>query len=109
MQRIGFVVPERFKMLGLLAQMVFEYANMSAGKAVYEVRVLSEKGRPMRSTVGIALQTERFSGMRFDTLIFGGTNGAMPSIHARTIELRTARIENVETRGIQALGKYDFA
>jgi transcriptional regulator GlxA family with amidase domain len=80
MQRIGFIVTEGFQMLGLAAQTVFEYANMSAKKAVYEVRVLSEKGRPVHSSMGMALQTERFSGMRFDTLIFGGTNEATPPI-----------------------------
>jgi transcriptional regulator GlxA family with amidase domain len=36
--------------------------------------VLSEKGRPVRSSIGLTLQTERFSGVRFDTLIFNGTN-----------------------------------
>jgi transcriptional regulator GlxA family with amidase domain len=79
-QRIGFVIPEGFQMLGLAPQTVFEYANMSAGRAVYDVRVLSEKGRPVRSTIGVAIQTERFSYTRFDTLIFGGTNGAAPRL-----------------------------
>jgi transcriptional regulator GlxA family with amidase domain len=80
MQRIGFIVPDGFQMLGLAAQTVFEFANRSAARAVYEVRVLSEKGGPVRSSLGFALQTERFSGMRFDTLIFNGTNEARPPI-----------------------------
>src|SRR5258707_102370 len=80
MQRIGFIIPEGFQMLALAPQTVFEYANMCAGKAIYDVRVLSEKGRLLRSTLGIALQTERFSGLRFDTLIFGGTNEATPRL-----------------------------
>jgi len=80
MQRIGFIIPEGFQMLALAPQTVFEYANMCAGKAIYDVRVLSEKGRLLRSTLGIALQTERFSGLRFDTLIFGGTNEASPRL-----------------------------
>jgi transcriptional regulator GlxA family with amidase domain len=44
MQRIGFVVPEGFQMMGLAAQAVFEYSNRVAGRVVYEVRVLSENG-----------------------------------------------------------------
>jgi transcriptional regulator GlxA family with amidase domain len=80
MQRIGFIVPDGFQMLGLAAQTVFEFANRSAARAVYEVRVLSEKGRPVRSSMGFALQTERFSGMRFDTLVFNGTNEARPPL-----------------------------
>lgn len=80
MQRIGFIVPEGFQELGLAPQTVFEFANRAAGKAVYEVRALSEKGRPVRSSMGIAIQTERFSGVRFDTLIFGGPTAATPRL-----------------------------
>jgi transcriptional regulator GlxA family with amidase domain len=94
MQRIGFIVPEGFEMLGLAPQTVFELANVSAGKAVYEVRVLSEKGRPVRSSMGMALQTERFSRMRFDTLMFNGTNDATPPI--------TPGLLNFARRGLQS-------
>jgi transcriptional regulator GlxA family with amidase domain len=78
MQRIGFVVPEGFQMIGLAAQTVFEFANLVAGKPVYEVRVLSENGGLVRSSLGIALQTERFSGRAFDTLIINGTEDGSP-------------------------------
>jgi transcriptional regulator GlxA family with amidase domain len=76
MQRIGFVIPEGFQMIGLAAQAVFEYANRVAGKGVYEVRVLSEKGGAVRSSLGLALQAERLSGRAFDTLIVVGTEDA---------------------------------
>jgi transcriptional regulator GlxA family with amidase domain len=72
-QRIGFVVQPGFQMIGLAAQAVFEYSNRVAGKAVYEIRVLSEDGGPVRSSLGVVLQTERFSGRAFDTLIVLGT------------------------------------
>jgi transcriptional regulator GlxA family with amidase domain len=78
MQRIGFVVPDGFQMIGLAAQAVFEFSNRTAGKAVYEVRVLSEHGGPVRSSLGMVLQTERFSGRAFDTLIVIGTEDASP-------------------------------
>ena len=76
MQRIGFVLPEGFQMMGLAAQAVFEYSNRVAGKAVYEVRVLSEKGGPVLSSLGVGVQTERFSARAFDTLIVLGTEDA---------------------------------
>jgi transcriptional regulator GlxA family with amidase domain len=76
MQRIGFVIPDRFQMIGLAAQAVFEYSNRVAGSAVYEVRVVSEKGGAVRSSSGIALQAERLSGRAFDTLIVVGTEDA---------------------------------
>jgi transcriptional regulator GlxA family with amidase domain len=80
MQRIGFVIQEGFQMIGLAAQAVFEYSNRVAGKAVYEIRVLSEHGGVVRSSLGMALQTERFSGRAFDTLIFIGTEDAAPNV-----------------------------
>jgi transcriptional regulator GlxA family with amidase domain len=94
MQRIGFIVTQGFQMLGLAAQTVFEYANVSAGKGVYEVRLLSEKGHPVRSSIGMVLQTERFSDMRFDTVIFNGTNDATPPI--------TSGLLNFARRGLKS-------
>jgi transcriptional regulator GlxA family with amidase domain len=79
MQRIGFVVSEGFQMMALAAQAVFEYSNRVAGRAVYEMRVLSEHGGPVLSSLGVALQTERFSARTFDTLIVVGTEDALPT------------------------------
>ncbi len=100
MQRIGFVIQEGFQMIGLAAQAVFEYSNRVAGKSVYEVRVLSEKGGPVRSSLGIALQTERFSGRAFDTLIIIGTEDASPDTDARAAEFHSTWIKAIEARDI---------
>src|SRR5258708_9416617 len=75
-QRIGFVVSEGFQIIGLAAQDVFEFSNRVAGKNVYEVRMLSEKGGLVRSSLGAALQTDRFGGRAFDTLIILGNEDA---------------------------------
>jgi transcriptional regulator GlxA family with amidase domain len=75
-QRIGFVIPEGFQIIGLAAQAVFEFSNRVAGKNVYEVRMLSETGGAVRSSMGVALQTDRFSGRAFDTLIIIGNEDA---------------------------------
>jgi transcriptional regulator GlxA family with amidase domain len=80
MQRIGFVVSEGFQMIGLAAQAVFEFSNRVAGSAVYEIRVLSENGGPVHSSLGIALHTERFSTRAFDTLIVIGTEDASANV-----------------------------
>jgi transcriptional regulator GlxA family with amidase domain len=76
MQRIGFILPDGFQMIGLAAQAVFEYSNRTAGKGVYDVRVLSEKGGGVRSSLGVVLQTERLGSKVFDTLIVVGTEDA---------------------------------
>jgi transcriptional regulator GlxA family with amidase domain len=76
MQRIGFVVPDGFQIIGLAAQAVFEFSNRVAGKSVYDVRMLSETGGLMRSSLGVELQTDRFSRRAFDTLIVIGNEDA---------------------------------
>jgi transcriptional regulator GlxA family with amidase domain len=108
-QRIGFIIPERFQMLALAPQTVFEYANMSAGKAVYDVRVLSDKGRPLRSTIGIALQTERFSDRRFDTLIFGGTNEATPRLTPGLLSFARRALRNSRRVASMCTGAFVLA
>jgi transcriptional regulator GlxA family with amidase domain len=94
MQRIGFVVPEGFQMIGLAAQAVFEFANRDAGEPVYEVRVLSENGGLVRSSLGIALQTERFSGRAFDTLIINGTEDGSPNTTPGLLNFIRRGLEN---------------
>jgi transcriptional regulator GlxA family with amidase domain len=78
-QRIGFVVPDGFQIVGLVAQAVFEFSNRVAGKNVYEVRMLSETGGLVRSSLGVQLQTDRFSRRAFDTLIVIGNEDAPAS------------------------------
>jgi transcriptional regulator GlxA family with amidase domain len=75
-QRIGFVVPHGFQFIGLAAQDVFEFANRVTGKSVYEVRMVSESGGLVRSSVGVELRTDRFSRRAFDTLIVLGNEDA---------------------------------
>lgn len=82
MQRIGYVVSDGFQMMALATQAVFEYSNRVAGKQVYEMRVLSENGGLVHSSLGVALQTERFSARAFDTLIVIGTEEASPNATA---------------------------
>lgn len=79
MQRIGFVVSEGFQIVGIAAQAVFEFANRGAAEAPYEMHMLSEHGGLVRSSLGIAIETERFSRQAFDTLIVLGTEDATPN------------------------------
>jgi transcriptional regulator GlxA family with amidase domain len=93
MQRIGFVIPEGFQMMGFAAQTVFEFANITAGKTVYEVRALSETGAPVRSSLGIAIQTEHFSDLTFDTLIFNGANDGTPKMTSALMDFARCGLE----------------
>jgi transcriptional regulator GlxA family with amidase domain len=69
---VAFVVFEGFQSMALAAMPVFEYANFSAGEALYDVRVLSEDGRTLRASGGLNVGTEAFGERIFDTVIVVG-------------------------------------
>jgi transcriptional regulator GlxA family with amidase domain len=82
MQRVGFVLFDDFHVITLAAMAVFDVANKTLEEPRYEVRLLSEKGGLVRSSIGALVQTERFGDGRFDTLIVGGgeTFGPTPGV-----------------------------
>ncbi len=87
MQRIGFVVAADFQVMSFAALSVFEFANLTAEAPFYDLRVLSEAGGPVRSSLGMTIETSRFDGAGFDaagidTVIVGGNNGIVPTTPA---------------------------
>src|SRR5216684_634150 len=73
MQRIGFVALPGFQVMSLGALSVFELANKEMGEPVYDVRLLTETGGSIRSSIGVSVATEPFDDTNFDTLIVGGS------------------------------------
>ncbi len=81
MQRIGFVVSPGFRVMGLAVASVFEFANTEMRAPVYELRLLSETGGSVRSSIGMSVATEPFDDTNFDTLIVGrGTQSPTPGL-----------------------------
>jgi transcriptional regulator GlxA family with amidase domain len=76
---VGFVVTSGFPVMSLAALSVFEFANVSTEKDLYEVQVLSEQGGPVSTTMGTTLQTVAFGRTHFDTLIIGGNTRVVPT------------------------------
>jgi transcriptional regulator GlxA family with amidase domain len=71
--RIGLVIFPDVQSMSLAPISVFEMANVASGKSVYEARVLSEFGGPVRTSMGITIGTEAFAEPDFDTLIVGAS------------------------------------
>src|SRR5260221_10458568 len=69
----GLMVLPVFKMRSVAALSVFDQANKEWGEPVYDVRLLSEPGGYIRSSVGISVATEPFDDTNFDTLMVGGS------------------------------------
>jgi transcriptional regulator GlxA family with amidase domain len=72
MLSVGFVVAPGFQMISLAALSVFEFANAVDGGPHYDVQAVSETGGPVRSSVGIPIETAPLDGRIFDTVIFSG-------------------------------------
>jgi transcriptional regulator GlxA family with amidase domain len=72
MHRIALVVSPGFQLMSFAALSAFEFANLTAERPAYDVRVLSEDGGPVKSSMGPALDTTPIDDQAYDTVIFGG-------------------------------------
>jgi len=97
MQRIGFIVCRGFQVMGFAATTVFEFANIIAGRAVYDLRLLSESGGPVRTSTGFSMQTEPLAGIDYDTLIVGGGTEIEPVTPGliRVVQQAVGRVRRV--------------
>jgi transcriptional regulator GlxA family with amidase domain len=79
MQHIRFLALPGFQVMSVGALSVFEFANKELGAPVYDVRLLSETGGSIRSSLGVSVATEPFDDSDLDTLIVGGSavNGSL--------------------------------
>ena len=73
MLRIGFIAFPNFQVLSLCTLSVFECANMLAQNTLYDLRLLSETGGPIRTSSGLTLETQACDDSEYDTLIVLGT------------------------------------
>ncbi|HEY0232600.1 MAG TPA: AraC family transcriptional regulator [Dokdonella sp.] len=106
--RIGFVVFPDFQVMSLAAVSVFEFANLETGETVYDIQLLSEDGGPVRSSIGVVMDTGRFTENAFDTLVFGG-GSSLPQPTPAVIEF--ARRARQTSRRVAAIctGAFIFA
>ena len=72
MLNIGCVVAPGFQMMSLAALSVFEMANFNAGEKLYRIRIISEAGGAVASSIGTSMDTREFSKPAFDTLLVTG-------------------------------------
>jgi transcriptional regulator GlxA family with amidase domain len=90
MLRTAFVVSPGFQMMGFAAMSVFEMANFTAGRKLYDIHLLSETGGAVPSSLGVAIDTRPFRKPAFDTLIVGGLLEPLPSSDRLVAFVRSA-------------------
>jgi transcriptional regulator GlxA family with amidase domain len=90
MLRLGIVLFPGFQVMGLAMTTVFEFANLTANEAVYDIKLLSEHGGLVPSSGGFSVSTEPFDDQRFDTMLVGGDNDIVPASAGLLAFLREA-------------------
>jgi transcriptional regulator GlxA family with amidase domain len=69
MQRIGYIVVPDFQVMLFACSTVFEFANQTANTRHYDIRLVSEHGGPVRSSLGYSVTTEPLDDSHFDTIL----------------------------------------
>jgi transcriptional regulator GlxA family with amidase domain len=70
-RRIGLLLLPGFQVMCFSAFSVFEVANNKAGKTIYDLHLLSEKGGPVASSFGMEVSTQPVGTREFDTILIG--------------------------------------
>ena len=109
MQRVAFVVGPGFPVMSVAARAAFEFANVSVERPFYDVRVLSEAGGRVTSSLGLAVETKRFGGAMFDTVIVTGTMDIIPASRGvlafvRKAAKRSRRVASIFTGAFILIG-----
>ena len=79
MRRIDIVAYPGFQLVGLGITAVFEIANSTQSAPFYDIRVVSEHGGFVRSSIGVSVETEPLGDTLDTLLIVGGASHFEPS------------------------------
>ncbi|WP_437331746.1 GlxA family transcriptional regulator [Sorangium sp. So ce394] len=102
MRTIGLIVYPGFSAMSLAVTTVFETANRHVGTPEYKLTLLSERGGPVATSIGVEIQTAPFGRRAFDTLLVAGNAEGSPgppgvARYLRAAARRTRRIAGMCT------------
>lgn len=78
MRDVGFIMENGFQVMGVAALTAFELVNVSLRREAYRLRIMSESGGLIRSSLGIGIETQALSDFP-DTLMVVGELLPRPS------------------------------
>src|SRR5260370_27865386 len=73
MRNARFISPPGYQSMGFAVIAPFEIANQQAAEPVYDIRLLSKDGGPVRTSLGFHVLTEPFSEEPYDLIIIGAS------------------------------------
>lgn len=79
MRRVGFVITEGYVPMGFAVSTAFEIANLLTPEPVYDIRIISEPGGPVRTSLGFEVVTQPLGEERYDLLVFGASMEDAPA------------------------------
>jgi transcriptional regulator GlxA family with amidase domain len=84
MRKVGFIIYPGYQPMGFATATPFEIANKQAAEPVYDIRLLSAHGGPVRTSLGFQVLTEPLSEELYDLIIVGAS---MEDVSPETIQL----------------------
>ena len=89
MRKVGFLIYPGYQPMGFAVTSPFEIANQLSAEPVYDIRMLSKHGGPVRTSLGFEVLTEPFSEEPYDLVVVAAS---MEPASPETIEfIRQAR------------------
>jgi transcriptional regulator GlxA family with amidase domain len=90
MRHVGFILEDGFQVMGMAALSAFEFANIELGREAYRVTVMSEAGGPVRTSLGMMVETTRFEAPPDTLMVLGRIVPQPPSPALRSFLVKCA-------------------
>jgi transcriptional regulator GlxA family with amidase domain len=90
MLRVGLFLPAGFSVMSFAPIAAFETANLVSGERFYDLRILSESGEPLTSSLGGTMDTAPLGESILDTLVVGAAPDLAPPTSRTIAYLRDA-------------------
>ncbi len=90
MRQVGFILEDGFQVMGMAALSAFEFANIELGREAYRVTVMSEAGGPVRTSLGMVVETAPFDEPPDTLMVLGQILPQPPSPALRSFLTRCA-------------------
>ncbi|CAN7686524.1 GlxA family transcriptional regulator [Caballeronia sp. LjRoot31] len=109
MLRIGYIVVPNFQVMIFGGLTVFEMANRMTKEPHYDIRLISEGGGPVRSSLGYSVLTDSFDDGGFDTVIIGGVIDGVYAASPALVDYLRGAVKNTRRVASMCTGAFFLA
>ena len=95
MRKVGFIISPGYQPMGFAVTSPFEIANAQAAEPVYDIRMLSKHGGPVRTSLGFQVSTEPFSEEPYDNARYHSQDSAVRNSRLSDVPLLALRARNL--------------